>query len=209
MPGLRRCEPEQDEATDTLHCQLRGASGMFTRFARASSVVVSPAPAPCCVTPSRAAEVTLRMRGGHLRGEGKLTVTQFQVSYILAVPGIGNLPLDASRYECIGANCPSRSNAPIPPLPAGGAVKHLDRWKCGWDRGHAATGPRLCGLDRSHHHNVRWLGPRNSSSRYFPVRPPDWQSMPTGLAALRILALAKKEADLVWTGRRIGRKSNR
>ena len=72
---------------------------MFTRICSRMSVaaVVS---ALSCLTPTWAAEVTLRMRGGTFEVKGDLK-SHSAKSYILAVPGIGNLTLDASRYECV------------------------------------------------------------------------------------------------------------
>ena len=53
-----------------------------------------------------AADVTLRMRGGSFEIKGELKSYNLK-SYVVTSPGLGTLTLDASRYECIGANCPS------------------------------------------------------------------------------------------------------
>ena len=180
---------------------------MFTRICSRIISLVAVAGAVACLTPTLAAEVTLRMRGGTFEVKGNLQ-SHNSKSYILAVPGIGNLTLDASRYECIGPNCPTAgANAPIPPLPAGGAPLTTT-----WIGGSAVGTEVMPRLVRAYAASIGATttmsvgsDPRNLE---FKILSSDGRLI-AQVNAYRLgvtpgfLALAKKEADLVWTGRRI------
>ena len=180
---------------------------MFTRICSRIISVVAVAGAVACLAPTRAAEVTLRMRGGTFEVKGNLQ-SHNSKSYILAVPGIGNLTLDASRYECIGSNCPSGgASAPVPPLPAGGAPLTTT-----WIGGSAVGTEVMPRLVRAYAASIGATttmsvgsDPRNLE---FKILSGDGRliaqvnSHRLGVTP-GFLALAKKEADLVWTGRRI------
>ena len=180
---------------------------MFTRICSRIISVVVVAGAVTCLASTQAAEVTLRMRGGTFEVKGNLQ-SHSSKSYILAVPGIGNLTLDASRYDCIGPNCPAAgANAPIPPLPAGGAPLTTT-----WIGGSAVGTEVMPRLVRAYAASIgatttMSIGsdPRNLE---FKVLSSDGRLI-AQVNAYRLgvtpgfLALAKKEADLVWTGRRI------
>jgi phosphate transport system substrate-binding protein len=66
-----------------------------------------------------AAEITLRMRGGSFEIKGELKSFNLK-TYVVTSPGLGTLSLDATRYECVGANCPGGAVEPrtvaAPPL---------------------------------------------------------------------------------------------
>ncbi len=179
---------------------------MFTRICSRMSVaaVVS---ALSCLTPTWAAEVTLRMRGGTFEVKGDLK-SHSAKSYILAVPGIGNLTLDASRYECVSPNCPpAGAKAPVPPLPLGSAPLTTT-----WIGGSAVGTEVMPRLVRAYAASIGATAtmsigsdPRNLE---FKILSSDGRLI-AQVNAYRLgvtpgfLALAKKEADLVWTGRRI------
>lgn len=154
-----------------------------------------------------AAEVTLRMRGGNFEVKGNLQSYNGK-AFVLAVPGIGNLTLDAARYECLGPGCPSSPSgaavAPLPPLAApltttwigGSAVgtEVMPRLVRAYAASIGATMTMSVGSD-----------PRNLE---FKIVAGDGRVIGQ-VNANRLgvtpgfLALAKKEADLVWTGRRV------
>jgi phosphate transport system substrate-binding protein len=177
--------------------------GIRSRIISAAATVAAVA----CLTPAWAAEVTLRMRGGTFEVKGSLQ-SHNSKSYILAVPGIGNLTLDAARYECIGPNCPpAGASAPVPPLPAGGAPLMTT-----WIGGSAVGTEVMPRLVRAYAASIGATtkmavgsDPRNLE---FKILSSDGRLI-AQVNAYRLgvtpgfLALAKKEADLVWTGRRI------
>ena len=179
---------------------------MFTRICLRMSVatVVSVV---ACLTPAWAAEVTLRMRGGTFEVKGNLK-SHSAKSYILAVPGIGNLTLDASRYECVGANCPAADGqSPVPPLPLGGAPLTTT-----WIGGSAVGTEVMPRLVRAY---AASIGATTTMSVGSDPRNLEFKILSSEgrliaqVNAHRLgatpgfLALAKKEADLVWTGRRV------
>src|SRR5262249_12171028 len=150
-----------------------------------------------------AAEVTLRMRGGTFEVTGELHSHDAK-SFVIAVPGIGKLTLDASRYECIGTNCPSRAVA----APVAGAPPVTTTWIGGSAVGTVVM-PRLVGAYATSIGATTTMSvgadPRNLE---FKIIGKDGRLIGQ-VNAQRLgvtpgfLALAKKEADLVWTGRRV------
>lgn len=70
----------------------------------------------CVVTssPSRAADVTLKMKGGSFEVSGLLRAFDGQ-RYVLETKDFGNLTLDAARFECVGDPCQSRNALPASP----------------------------------------------------------------------------------------------
>jgi phosphate transport system substrate-binding protein len=180
---------------------------MFTAICSQIFIVVTIVSAVACLGSAWAAEVTLRMRGGTFEVKGNLQ-SHNSKSYILAVPGIGNLTLDASRYECIGPNCPTAgASAPVPPLPTGGAPLTTT-----WIGGSAVGTEFMPRLVRAYAASIGatttmsvGTDPRNLE---FKILASDGRLI-AQVNAYRLgvtpgfLALAKKEADLVWTGRRV------
>ena len=158
------------------------------------------------LTTASAAEVTLRMRGGTFEVKGNL-LSYNGKAFVVAVPGIGNLTLDASRYDCTGPNCPSAAaGAPVLPLPPGTAP--LTTWIGGSAVGTEVM-PRLVRAYAASIGATTTMSvgsdPRNLE---FKILASDGRLLGQ-VNANRLgvtpgfLALAKKEADLVWTGRRI------
>lgn len=154
-----------------------------------------------------AAEVTLRMRGGTFEVKGNLQSHNAK-SFVLAVPGIGNLTLDAARYECIGPNCPAPAvDAPGLPLPVG-ATPITTTWIGGSAVGTEVM-PRLVRAYAASIGATTTMSvgsdPRNLEFKIFAGDG----RLVAQVNANRLgvtpgfLALAKKDADLVWTGRRI------
>ena len=60
---------------------------------------------------AEAADVTLRMRGGDFTFTGALRSSD-STKYIVAVPKLGTMTLDATRFDCVSGDCP-RSGATI------------------------------------------------------------------------------------------------
>ncbi|MEO1206371.1 MAG: phosphate ABC transporter substrate-binding/OmpA family protein [Pseudomonadota bacterium] len=57
-------------------------------------------------TASVADEITLRMKGGGFQVQGELKAYDM-VKYTIFSDTLGTMSLDASRFDCIGANCPT------------------------------------------------------------------------------------------------------
>jgi phosphate transport system substrate-binding protein len=153
-----------------------------------------------------AADVTLRMRGGTFELKGNLQSYNSK-SFVLAVPGVGNLTLDANRYECLGPNCPEAPVESVPPLATAGATL-----KTTWIGGSAVGTEVMPRLVRAYAASIGATmtmsvgsDPRNLE---FSIHASNGRLIGQ-VSAHRLgvtpgfLALAKKEADLVWTGRRV------
>lgn len=70
-----------------------------------------------CVQPlsANAGEVTLRMKGGDLEVSGELVAFN-GLKYTIAAPAFGSMTLEASRFDCVGADCTRLIVAPaLPP----------------------------------------------------------------------------------------------
>ncbi|MEQ1576508.1 MAG: hypothetical protein ABL894_02540, partial [Hyphomicrobium sp.] len=57
-----------------------------------------------CPSSVTAAEVTLRMKGGDLDVVGEL-VSFNGLKYTISAPSFGTMTFDASRFDCLGADC--------------------------------------------------------------------------------------------------------
>jgi phosphate transport system substrate-binding protein len=156
------------------------------------------------LTATSAAEVTLRMRGGTFEVKGNLVLYNGK-AFVVAVPGIGNLTLDSTRYECVGTGCPSPAAA-VALLPLGAPLTTT------WIGGSAVGTEVMPRLVRAYAASIGATmtmsvgsDPRNLE---FKIVAGDGRLLGQ-VNAHRLgvtpgfLALAKKEADLVWTGRRI------
>lgn len=68
-----------------------------------------------CPSSVTAAEVTLRMKGGDLDVVGEL-VSFNGLKYTISAPSFGTMTFDASRFDCLGADCSRLTLAPaLPP----------------------------------------------------------------------------------------------
>ena len=153
-----------------------------------------------------AAEVTLRMRGGSFEVKGELKSYNLK-SYVVTSPGLGTLTLDASRYECMGANCPSDIM-----VPRTAAAVPLTAVTTNWV-GDSAIGtefmPRLIRAyaDRINATVAMNVGAdtkdlefklTSREGRFLGQINVRRQGIPQGFAAM-----AKGGADVVWTSRAI------
>lgn len=70
---------------------------------------------PMLALAANAGEVTLRMKGGDLEVTGEL-MSFNGLKYTITAPAFGTMTFEASRFECVGADCTRLSVAPaLPP----------------------------------------------------------------------------------------------
>jgi phosphate transport system substrate-binding protein len=167
--------------------------------------IVAVASLVASLTTALAAEVTLRMRGGTFEVKGNLQSYNSK-SYVVTVPGIGNLTLDTARYECVGLNCPERpfdalslspTSTPIATTWIGGSAvgtEFMPRFVRAYAASIGATTTMAVGSD-----------PRNLEMK---ILAGDGRLIgQVNVNRLGVtpgfLALARGDADAVWTGRRV------
>lgn len=85
-----------------------GAAGVVTVLTSLIGLALNSATA-------HAAEVTLQMKGGGFTVQGELKAYD-GTKYVIESKVLGNMTLDAARFDCVGAGCPS---APLIAAPAG------------------------------------------------------------------------------------------
>ena len=155
---------------------------------------------------SEATEITLRMRGGTFEVKGELESSNTK-AYVVTVPGVGRLTLDAERYECIDGCPEAQTEASVLTLSAtaapptttwtgGSAVgtEFMPRFVRAYAAAIGATTTMSVGAD-----------PRNliMSIKGKDGRPLGQVNINRQGVTPGFLAMAKKEGDAVWTGRRV------
>lgn len=85
-----------------------------------------------------AAEITLQMRGGGFAVQGELRAFD-GTKYVIESKALGNMTLDASRFECTGSGCPT---APVAAVVPRGANLGTSTWMGGSAQGTAVM-PKL------------------------------------------------------------------
>ncbi len=155
---------------------------------------------------ANAAEVALRMRGGTFEVRGDLKSYNLR-TYVIVEPSLGTLTLDAGRYECLGPNCPTgaiEAQAPLK-LP-------FEQVTSTWVGG-TAIGTEL--MPRVIQAYAKTIGASVTSKVGADVRNLEFtltaaDGRKIGQVNIHrqgitpgFLAMAKGEADVVWTSRPI------
>lgn len=149
--------------------------------------------------------VTLRMKGGSFEVSGRLQSFNKR-TWVIVAPDVGTLSLDASRFDCVSPACPTDAVEQRPQLPAASAV--TTTWIGGSaigtefmprliDAYAASLGLTVSSSVGSDPRNLEFrLATQNGRlvGQVNVLR----QGVPAGFAAL-----AKGEADVVWTSRPI------
>lgn len=152
------------------------------------------------------AEITLRMRGGSFEVSGQLRSYNLR-TYVINEPTLGTLTLDASRYECVGAGCPTKPVV-APNVPRAPSEAVVTNWVGG-----SAIGSEL--MPRIIQAYAESIGATVTSQVGSDVRNIEFtlysaegrrlgqvnvqrQGVTAGFAAM-----VKRQADVVWSSRAI------
>lgn len=155
-----------------------------------------------------AAEVTLQMRGGDFSIKGDLR-SYDGAKYVIESKSFGSMSLDASRFECLGKDCPKAPVA-VPAAQSGGVLGQLGStvWMGGSAQGTSVFPKMIQSYANSIGAQVTRVVGADAKNLEFKLSRPDGQELgvfhvhrqgvPAGLEGLE-----KRTVDVTWSARPI------